>query len=837
MAKVKGDAALKKRLKSQAQEKGDLEMKGSGGAPIPPPPPPAMNFYMDRVVNQEEFETFAFSVFYGEGHSKAAEPNWIPTAVQSWAGGLVQKVSGERVCVGTTDMRIELLSPYTEFFQAIYTAWAPSANRRGDFKVWTPETWRIFRDSLRYHSGEPFIKPELRTKLRNEKTLHQITIDAGKVITGTRRVLPYRGVLVEKYGAFLNPWHFVHISPRDPAFIRFTPDAKAWERDIPVETTIAKYMRKYFPQLNDFQLREIADLHKINCLEDGVEFFTKLEDMVRVYRDGPAACMSKHDAHYGSHVHPLAPYVDMPGVKLAVMRTGGAVAGTQSYGARAFVVEKPDGTKNWIRIYGSPLLKTRLEARGYTPGNWRDMKVKKIPALDRDGAVIPETWVMPYIDDVNGNPDGENSQYAGTCESWDYWIVGSLPGITRALKADGHKKYTVLMATSSVGLIGVHSKYNPGQHRQYIALRDGVPYTPPGRHVFNQDGEIMCSGCQHIFQRPHVTPCLVSHDRAQPYWYCDPCLQNLKSSRQAFQLENEEPFQDGPAPLHAYFTETAGIPRSSDYVFLRGDKLQAKHVTAETHRFVAMDKLEDNGWVQLDGLYYGDQYLPVAEAVRYEGGWHAIKNLVADVFGKQIPKPASYFLGQNLDGQVQFFPRSPSIIREAITQGRFFIEGGKIFYDAKASFRPEFRRLAIQTMGECAEDEEDGSDEISTEAARTPLIEVLNPIWAFWNDRTGSMRDSRYHTIESLRNMFPRVPAEFLDACVNVLEGLKGDSFAGFDGITNLTPQLKELFRLARAPRDNAFYTPPAKKVRKPADIYMDLGTHNSYSTFTTTAI
>lgn len=614
-----------------------------------------------------------------------------------------------------------------------------------------------------------------------------------------RQTLPYKHDLYESYGVILNPLHFVHISPKNPAYIRYH-DERSLEKDAPIETTIGKYLRKFFPHLTVAQLRDIATHHKLACTDRNVRFLTKLEDIIAAYEKGPPSCMSKELLHYDSHIHPLAVFADRPEVALAVLPQHDKIGGT-GFSARAWVFKK-----GVIRMYGDVAqLQALLLELGYTTdvaATWGGASLAKIPALDREGGVIPVTWVMPYLDDMTRGSQGDRKWLWSTPGREDWLVSNSIELCPPEL---GNERGIIgpFQASTTDGLVG-RWNYDPSRHAYWRKCIDAdnnhLEWPNTNGTTPNELGEVNCQGHGHpvefVFTKPFVA---VDKDRGH---ICRRCLHTQLRNMSAVRVTAEE-------ELYATVNNVVAIPNDPGLPVVSPVRTSfIKPNTLRDYRFVLHADAEKYGLIQLAACenVVGLVQLDPAKHVKTKRGWLLRENLVMTVVDIEEHKTFTWFLGQRPDEALQFFPQDMRRLKTAFLKGRFFVAGDKIVYEPKGTFQAARRQEFFQQIGELAEDDEGQGEVADTEFPffeRTPLVEFLNVVTACY--------DNNCHDItmphRTLKNLLPRVNEDFLDHITRLYRELSVDEFAGVEGVTRLQPQYREALgdkplRLPRIKRD-----------------------------------
>lgn len=203
-----------------------------------------------------------------------------------------------------------------------------------------------------------------------------------------------------------NAAYAVHISKEDEKLIAYTPDRAYGEADRQVKTTLGRFLAKYYPHLPDETIAAITVEH-LSELDTTFEIL-RGPDLVEVYRSNALnSCMSKSDTPMPGGHHPAEVY-DMPGIAMAVLRDEDG-----KINARCLIHE---ATKGFVRVYGDPKLRAKLERSGYKPAGWKGIELKHIEV---DGRTV-----MPYLDAFGGPCASDGSSVA--------ILDGKLVGVSKA---------------------------------------------------------------------------------------------------------------------------------------------------------------------------------------------------------------------------------------------------------------------------------------------------------------------------------------------------------------------------------------------------------------------
>lgn len=236
------------------------------------------------------------------------------------------------------------------------------------------------------------------------------------------------------------PWYdelqarnmFIHNSVGKAGFISFTSDTDNGARDRQTRMAASRFLSNYYrpdTRGRDVEEERQALLTRWNDhhgLLPGLRFTKDPDEIERVYRTGPGACMSHSKDHYstedaqGTRHHPTAVYGNSPDLELAYLVEPNPDTDSERIVARALVW--PDRTI-YGRTYGDTYaLEAVLQAKGWRRQPLVGARIRNIP-------LHYGNFVMPYIDDTCHAQtccdqwhkianDGEGDIYAGnTCGS------------------------------------------------------------------------------------------------------------------------------------------------------------------------------------------------------------------------------------------------------------------------------------------------------------------------------------------------------------------------------------------------------------------------------------
>lgn len=771
-------------------------------APPAPTQGPILNAYLDKIVDFEAFRAFLNAQFNLKSYGYTPELYLAGVVVMDH-----QRFSPWAGVNATSDG--DFFLKYKAFFETFTNIepWPGLATglRLRNGKGMNASNWRIWRDLLRFNCLHQMITKEGQTALTAVGITPFTGSDNISVASAYgQRVRPaYMADLAKKYQLETDPSHMLHLSPIDSNFIRFTPDEKSRERDLIVETTISKYLRKYHPSLTDGQLRTIAEMHKLHYSEEGIVFFSKPEEIENVYLHGPSSCMSKGGALYKTPVHPAQMYGDSPGVRIAALA---AAEGT--FSARTLIFDNPDdpADKRYIRVYGDDLLRKKLEKKGYKQGNFRNVKLRKLPFKDKLGRPLPGTYVFPYIDDVAGGANGRSgaAQYAYTEAAWDYWLIVCNDDGTRmrqeATKTIPNREPEFVAATGSSGAMGSHVNYDQLRHASYEVRYSGgdAPYREPQGYLgTNRYNERRCGSCNHIYDEEHVLPFLHTQPDSDEWkhtrFYCVRCAAYYIEGENGNRTHRivEKDGQKYVAAWGAFY----GIHKESGKVYEPMD-MPSKVRSGSEYEFIFSYQLKNYGHVR---LFMGG-IAKIEDAV--EDGkdeWFLKKDLITTVFGAQSAKQKCYFLGQTAEGVMQYIPHNTTgSFTKSLVAGKFVVVDGRLEYRDKNSFSAKNRKKYFAAIKEFDEEEDDAPvytfEQTLVYEEPFSMLDVLNTLFAYYtimdarNQHVVGVED---YIFTALRRLFPKIDANLMGSFAHEFPLVaKSDRFAGLEGVPGIHQQM-----------------------------------------------
>lgn len=268
-----------------------------------------------------------------------------------------------------------------------------------------------------------YVKPVPQEEVENFKWFRERLVNHEYIVVG---------------GDFPIAWNTgAHVSTAEPNLMAYFPTQKHWVNKVPQKIKAGRYLKKYFPDMGDDEIRQKASL--LTGGDHRLKVLTHWYDMFVAYRtldeNGVvSSCMTKD---CWRPVHPLMVYHESD-VVLVVMYEGDEPK------ARALVNKN---TKEFNIIYGQwERMLPMLNAAGYTHGSldgakinklqrypsgvsWDDLK-ESIEAIRTNGM---SNLLMPYIDghrdhsrcrnnatSVNVHSDSVEINYNGGYEASDH---------------------------------------------------------------------------------------------------------------------------------------------------------------------------------------------------------------------------------------------------------------------------------------------------------------------------------------------------------------------------------------------------------------------------------
>lgn len=190
----------------------------------------------------------------------------------------------------------------------------------------------------------------------------------------------------------------VHMSTQNPGLLAYFPTLRHWQRRVPQQIKPGRYLRQYFPDMHDDDVRRMSAL----CSPGDLRYYTDWQDMLKVYRqladDGIVSSCMSYDK-WGA-MHPLMVY-DNSDVELAVLYINDKPVARALYNKH---------NKHFPMIYGQwEKMERALYNAGFIHDSLCGARIRKLPRYvncsrsDIDLDTICEhadgnTILMPYID-------------------------------------------------------------------------------------------------------------------------------------------------------------------------------------------------------------------------------------------------------------------------------------------------------------------------------------------------------------------------------------------------------------------------------------------------------
>lgn len=192
----------------------------------------------------------------------------------------------------------------------------------------------------------------------------------------------------------------VHMSTQNPGLLAYFPTLRHWQRRVPQQIRPGRYLRQYFPDMHDDDVRRMSAL----CSPGDLRYYTDWQDMLKVYTqladDGIVSSCMSYDK-WGA-MHPLMVY-DNSDVELAVLYINDKPVARALYNKH---------NRHFPMIYGQwEKMECALYNAGFIHDSLCGARIRKLPRyvncsrsdIDLDTMTCCEransnTILMPYID-------------------------------------------------------------------------------------------------------------------------------------------------------------------------------------------------------------------------------------------------------------------------------------------------------------------------------------------------------------------------------------------------------------------------------------------------------
>ena len=209
--------------------------------------------------------------------------------------------------------------------------------------------------------------------------------------------------------------HFAHYSRKNPALVAFTESDDKGERDIQTPMRPGRYLKRYYPELNDKEVLRLAEWFTTGLLPAPIglsklDFATTPEAIASIYAEGPESCMSGEARSFGEgdvlSRHPASVY-GAGDLAVAYMMNGGKVIAravvwpsARTYGRAYPTLDrwKTDGFASWedADAHKRAFLDA-LAGAGYSRDDGTSFIGARLLAVRED-----KGWLMPYVDGYYG---------------------------------------------------------------------------------------------------------------------------------------------------------------------------------------------------------------------------------------------------------------------------------------------------------------------------------------------------------------------------------------------------------------------------------------------------
>lgn len=208
---------------------------------------------------------------------------------------------------------------------------------------------------------------------------------------------------------------FPHISKEDPNMVAYTASMEDGLRDKQTRTTIGKFLRRFLLLVTDAHIQQLEASHRAE-MDPNFPVARTPQEIERVYRNmaGDSGCMRYSSEHFGlpPGVHPSHAYA-YEGLGVAYTED----PATKLIKSRSVIYDNPKdpSDKRYVRIYGDPALKKKLERAGYKLKALTGVKLRLIDMRklepSRAAAWRSKPFVVPYLDGPGGNQEMRDGSY------------------------------------------------------------------------------------------------------------------------------------------------------------------------------------------------------------------------------------------------------------------------------------------------------------------------------------------------------------------------------------------------------------------------------------------
>lgn len=204
--------------------------------------------------------------------------------------------------------------------------------------------------------------------------------------------------------------HFIHVSRDDPNMVAYTASMEDGLRDKQVRLSFGKLLRRFMLLATDAHIQAMEASHRSE-MDPTFKVATTIEDIERVYTtmDGDSGCMRYGGSNWDlpDGLHPSHAYC-YAGLGVAYTEVDGVVK------SRSVIYDNPENPKDkrYVRIYGDPCLKRKLELAGYRLSHLDGAKLRAISLYERDpDEYRRDTHMVPYLDGPGGNQNDSHGCY------------------------------------------------------------------------------------------------------------------------------------------------------------------------------------------------------------------------------------------------------------------------------------------------------------------------------------------------------------------------------------------------------------------------------------------
>ena len=201
-----------------------------------------------------------------------------------------------------------------------------------------------------------------------------------------------RNIAVELPGYTFDKYHFLHVAHADVTKVAYTENANKGRHDIQLRTTIGRYIKKFYPDKNDDEIRLVSAAYTLKYVPPTIMFAMTEDEIEDVYEKSPfGSCMKRSHDSIRTETHPVRCYASGDFAVAYYLNSEDKVA------ARAVCALNEEGNPlaggKYTRVYGDSDRMTEILTKAGFVKDTNAYEGKRLLDLSDDGGTV-----MPYID-------------------------------------------------------------------------------------------------------------------------------------------------------------------------------------------------------------------------------------------------------------------------------------------------------------------------------------------------------------------------------------------------------------------------------------------------------